>query len=423
MKDLASSACLDTLSSVAAVAYAAARGPHLLEAALGAGSSGTRSVTAQGQQAARRQALHGIGWRHSALALGQRSPSAGHPLAWLSAARWWFDRSSVARTLSAAQPDIIETAEPFVLGGAVLDAADRLGVPAVALCQGDPLLGLRKGIGRAHEVDVKDAPRRGHWVERQALGLLHRVYEGYDLVLAPSRAMTAQLHAMGVAHAAYQPIGIDCGVFTPNAGDHAWRRGLEARLHLTPGTRLLLYVGRFGASMRLDLLAEAVRRLGPGHALLALGEGPCAPTGDTVRRLPNDLSSTDRARLMASCDAFVHAGGRAEHGGLALLEAMACGLPVVVSRTGVLGEMAHGAGTTVSGSRVEEWAEATRAAVVSPSWVHFWAALERARSHDWGVVVREQALLYRQAIGGVRAGREATVAHKGGDLEQPALSH
>ncbi len=316
----------------------------------------------------------------------------------------------MARTLTAAQPDIIETAEPFVLGGAVLDAADRLGVPAVALCHGDPLLGLRKGIGRAQGADARSARGPGRWVERQALGLLHRVYEGYDLVLASSRAMTAQLHAMGVTHAAYQPIGLDCGVFTPNAGDHAWRRGLEARLHLTPGTRLLLYVGRFGANMRLDLLGEAVRRLGPGHTLIALGEGPCVPAGDAVRCLPNNLSAPERARLMASCDAFVHAGGGAEHGGLALLEAMACGLPVVVSRTGVLGEMANGAGTTVTGTRVEEWAEAMRSAVVSPSWVHFWAALERARGHDWGLVVREQAQRYRQAIGGVRAGREVPAA-------------
>ena len=422
MKDHALPDRIDTLISVAAVASASARGPHLLEASVGARAGGARSVTALGQQAARRRALQGIGWRHSALALGDGSSSA-RPLTWVSAARWWFDRSSVARTLTAAQPDIIETAEPFVLGGAVLAAADRLGVPAVALCHSDPLLGLRTGIGQAPGADAKVTPRRGHWVERQALGLLQRVYEGYDLVLAPSRSMTSQLHAMGVAHAAYQPIGIDCGVFTPNAGDHAWRRGLEARLQLTPGTRLLLYVGRFGARMRLDQLAEAVRRLGPGHVLLAMGEGPCAPTGEAVRCLPNEPSSADRARLMASCDAFVHAGGQAEHGSLALLEAMACGLPVVVSRTGVLGEMAHGAGTTVAGTRVEEWAEAMRAAVVSPSWVHFWAALERARSHDWGVVVRQQALHYRQAIGGARAGRETSVSHQGGDRGQPALSH
>lgn len=426
MNDLAASAASaasGTPTSVAPVANGAGRGPHLLETTLGARRGGARAVTAKRQQAARREALQGIGWRHSVLSLGQNSPSAGHPFAWLSAARWWFDRSSVAHTLTAAQPDIIETSAPFVLGGAVLDAADRLGVPAVALCQGDPLLGLRKGIARAHGLDAKDAPRRGRWIERQALGLLHRVYEGYDLVLAPSRAMTAQLHAMGVAHAVYQPMGIDCGIFTPNAGDHAWRRGLEARLHLTPGTRLLLYVGRFGAGMRLDVLAEAVRRLGPGHALLALGEGPCAPAGDAVRCLPNDLSSAERARLMASCDAYAHAGGEAEHGGVALLEAMACGLPVVVSRAGVLGEMAQGAGTTVSSLRVEEWAEALRAAVVSPSWVHFWAALERARSHDWGSVVQEQAAHYRQAIGGTRAAREVSVARSAGDLAQPALSH
>ncbi len=417
------SATARTPMSMAPVAIGAGRGPRLLEAALGARRGGARATAARRQQEARREALQGIGWRHSVLSLGQNSPVAGHPLAWLSAARWWFDRSSVAHTLTAAQPDIIETAEPFVLGGAVLDAADRLGVPAVALCQGDPLLGLRMGIAHAHGLDAKAEPRRGRWIERQALGLLHRCYEGYDLVLAPSRAMTAQLQALGVAHAVYQPMGIDCGTFTPNAGDHAWRRGLEARLHLTPGTRLVLYVGRFGTRMRLDVLAEAVRRLGPGHALLTLGDGPCAPAGDAVRCLPNDLSAAERARLMASCDAYAHAGGEAEHGGLALLEAMACGLPVVVSRAGVLGEIAQGAGTTVASQRVEEWAEALRSALVSPSWVHFWAALELARSHDWGRVVQEQALHYRHALGGARAAREVSTTCPAAARAQPALSH
>lgn len=411
-----------TLSSVVAVADAAVRAPHLLEAALMA-PGGNAATTARRQQLARREALQGIGWLHSALELGNQSASTGHPSSWLSAARWWFDRSSVARTLTAAQPDIIETAEPFVLGGGVLDAADLLGVPAVALCQGDPLLGLQRGIACAHGLGPQDAPRRGRWVERRALGLLHRVYEGYDLVLVPSRTMTAQLQSLGVAHAAYQPIGIDCSVFTPNACDHAWRRSLEAQLCLAPGTRLLLYVGRFDKHLRLDLLADAVRRLGPGHALLALGEGPCPPDGDAVHCLPGNLSAADRARMVASCDAFVHAGGAAEHDGLALLEAMACGLPTVVSHAGALGELASGAGTTVTGMRVEEWAEAMSAAVVNPSWVHFWAALERARNHDWSVVVQQQALRYRQAMGGARPVRSIAPARDRVDGARHALSH
>lgn len=418
---VASFAASHTLDPVASVAGPLPGGPHLLEAALG--PRGASGATAVRQRSARGEALGGIGWRHSTLALGNLSASSGHPLSWLSAARWWFDRSSVAHTLCAASPDIIETAEPFVLGGAVLDAADRLGVPAVALCRGDPLLGLRRGIARSHGLAPQNLSRRGRWVERRALGLLHRVYEGYDLVLAPSRSMAAQLQSLGVAHAAYQPIGIDCAVFTPNACDHAWRRVLEARLHLTPGTRLVLYVGHFGAGMPMHWLVDAVRRLGPGHALLALGEGPFPPSGDAVHCLPSDLSAPERARLMASCDALVHAGGETEQGSLAVLEAMACGLSVVASNTGAHAELIAGAGIAVASTRVEDWAEALSAALGNPSWAHFWAALERARSHDWGLVAQQQARLYRQAIGELRPNRETLLHRERVEPTPAALSH
>lgn len=409
-----------TPTSVGPVAGSVLRGPHLLEVGVRLGGHGGRTV--HGRTAARHEALQGLGWRYSALQLGSARASPGMRLPWLSAARWWCDRAGVAHTITAARPDVIETAEPFVLGAAVLEAADRLGVPAVALCHGDPLLGLRRGLAHAHGLHPQGPPPRSRWVERRALGLLQRVFEGYDLVLAPSRSMTAQLQALGVLHAAYQPLGIDCTVYTPNAGDHAWRRRLEARLHITPGTRLLLYVGRFSAEMRLDQVAEAVRRLGPGHALLACGEGPMAPVGNAVYCLPDDLPAAERARLMASCDAFVHAGGEAEHCGRAVLEAMACGLPVVVSNAGVLGELADGAGVTVAGAQVETWAEALRSVLGGTSWTHFWSALERARTHDWGAVVHAQTLRYRQALGSMRPLGEGSMARERIDLAQPVLT-
>ena len=124
---------------------------------------------------------------------------------------------------------------------------------------------------------------------------------------------------------------------------------------------------------------------------------------------------------MASCDAFVHAGGDAEHCGRALLEAMACGLPVVVSGAGVLGELAEGAGATVAGTRLDRWTEALSAAVGSTSWSHFWSALERARSHDWSAVVLAQALRYRQAMGSVRPLADGAPLRERVELAQPAL--
>ena len=230
-------------------------------------------------------------------------------------------KSPAARALVALQPTLIEAGDPYTLAWAALDAGQRLGVPVVGFCHSDlpRLLGQRYG------------PRAEH----VAALYYRRLYREFDLVLAPSRTMTARLRGWGVKHTHHQPLGVDLDVFSPRRADLT----LRARLGLRPDCRLLVYAGRFASEKNLDVFAAAMRLLGPRYVALWVGAGK-TPSGvpDNVRVHPFVGSRETLAALLAGCDAFVHPGDQ-ETFGLAALEAMACGLPVIGARAAGVAEL------------------------------------------------------------------------------------
>ncbi|HSN34552.1 MAG TPA: glycosyltransferase, partial [Ideonella sp.] len=309
------------------------------------------------------------GWRHTLMAPGARGAGevdcGGWPLPGSGGYRAPLARAALTRTMVDAQPDLIEVADPFTLAWAACDAGRRLGVPTVAFCHGNPMaMGALWGgrVGRA-----------------AAARYLARAYRGFDLVLAPSRWMAGELAALGVAAEA-QPLGVDSRVFHPSRRDPSWRRSIG----VSPAQRVLLYAGRFAPEKHLDVLAEAVRRLGPRYLLLAVGQGPRPPRGAQVRLLPFEPRALALARIVASCDGFVHAGDQ-ETFGLAALEAMACGTPVALRTAAGLAELVEGgAGLAVDGAGIERWAEALAALHEAPGRERRVAlARARAEAHDW----------------------------------------
>jgi alpha-1,6-mannosyltransferase len=86
------------------------------------------------------------------------------------------------------------------------------------------------------------------------------------------------------------------------------------------------------------VLLYAFARLGaPYHLLLIGGDRHARPTGN-VTMIPYRRDSQELARWIASCDALVHAGTK-ETFGLVLLEAMACGRPVIAARASAAPEI------------------------------------------------------------------------------------
>lgn len=248
-----------------------------------------------------------------------------------------------ARILRRLEPDLIEVGDAGHCAWAALRAKRRLNIPAVAFYHSDlpRIISDRLGNVPAH-------------VARAYLGHLYRQF---DLVMAPSKLMVEQLNSLGVRGAIHQPLGIDIDTFSPRRRANS----LREHLNLAPETRLLVYAGRFTAEKKLPVLIEAVRRLGRPYHLLLIGGGMKLPPLDRMTCLPFKRNQQDLARLLASCDVLVHPGDR-ETFGLIVLEAMACGIPVVGTTAGGISELVEdGTGILVEPNSVSQLCEGIEA--------------------------------------------------------------
>jgi alpha-1,6-mannosyltransferase len=226
-----------------------------------------------------------------------------------------------ARTVQWLRPDLIEAGDAGPCAWTAVRAAQRLGIPAIAF----------------HHCDVVRLARaRLGGTAAQATQLyLRNLYGRFDLVLAPSQFITRQLERSGIA-ALHQPLGFDPQIFRSERRDPLLRQ----RLGLPMDARLLVYAGRFTADKKVQLLVDAVRQLGPQYHLLLVGGGGKLDLHGRCTLLPFESDPVRLATLLASCDALVHPGDR-ETFGLIVIEAMACGLPVVVVQGGATSELVN----------------------------------------------------------------------------------
>lgn len=217
------------------------------------------------------------------------------------------------------EPDLIEAGDPYATAWAALSAGRRLGIPVVGFYHSDLPRLVSARIGGALR------PVLGHYI-----GTL---YNRFDLVLAPSLVMVEKLRSLGLRRVVQQPLGVDIDLFNPRHRDPA----LRAALGLDPDTRLVVFAGRFAREKHIPILLEAFRRVGSRYHLLLIGSEERIP-----RRQCNatvwPYQGPDLPRLVASCDALVHAGDQ-ETFGLVVLEAMASGIPVVGVRAGAVAEL------------------------------------------------------------------------------------
>ena len=293
-------------------------------------------------------------------------------------------RRALSTTLKSLAPDIIEAGDPYRLAWAALDAAQSLHIPAVAFCHSNIELLAATLVG----------PRLAGTAARAARSYARHLYRNFDLVLAPSEVMRLRLLDWGIDHVACQPLGVDTQLFHPARNSPMWRN----RLGLPAATRLLVYAGRFAPEKRLDRLVDAVQRLGPPYTLLAIGAGPTPPQGDRIIVQPYDADPMSLARALASADVFVHAGDQ-ETFGLSVLEAMACGTPVVARAEEGLAELVDDSvGAAVRDGRPESFAAAISNLFLHDRTGPSRRARERAESYDWNQMLPLLLMHYRHLL-------------------------
>jgi alpha-1,6-mannosyltransferase len=328
------------------------------------------------------------GWRHTIAAPVADVPGiAALPSVALPGSggyRLPLRRRALAAALQTLQPHLLEAGDPYRLAWAVLDAADGLGIPAVAFCHSNLALLAAQFAGRPLRRAAAAAARR----------YARHLYRHFDLVFAPSEAMRLHLADWGIDHTVCQPLGVDTRTFHPVQASAMWRN----RLGLPPRTRLLVYAGRFAPEKHLDVLAEAVRVLGAPYVLLALGAGPMPPSGDRVVVQPFIGEPMALARAIASADVFVHAGDQ-ETFGLSALEALACGTPVVARRAEGLAELVDDSvGASVPDGRPATYADAIASVCERDRAALARRGRERAESYDWNQMLPLQLMHYRQLL-------------------------
>ncbi|GAP36271.1 MSMEG_0565 family glycosyltransferase [Piscinibacter sakaiensis] len=310
----------------------------------------------------------------------------------------------------------------------VFHAQDSLGGNALATLRERGVIG---GFLRTvHHLDDFEDPRVAAWQQR---GFVHA-----DAVLCVSRTWCELLRERHGIAAAQVPNGVDLARWSPRPGPAD--AALVRRLGLRPGAPLVLAIGGLEARKNAQRLIEAfvrLRRERPGaqlviaggaslldhggyaaacRARIALDGLTVGPGGDVL--LTGPLPDADMPALMRAADVLAMVSLR-EGFGLVVLEALASGTPVVVSRQAPFTEYLaeHEAGWA-DPHAVASIAEAL-AAATDP------ARLRRAataadgdpaavpavcRRHGWAASAQRHVALYRAQRALARRPRDAATA-------------
>lgn len=197
-------------------------------------------------------------------------------------------------------------------------------------------------------------------------------YDQMDLIYAPSENTRQELMERGIKaeKIVVYPRGIDIQRFTPEkrSAYFATHYGVAAEVNL-------LYVGRISKEKNLDILAAAYRRIRatfPDTHLIIVGEGPyCKAMKQQLHDLPctftGPLAGDDLVAAYASAELFLFPSTTDTFGNV-VLEAQACGLPVVVTDQGGPAEnmLPDKTGLVAHGNDIEAFADAVALLLSNP---------------------------------------------------------
>ena len=213
-----------------------------------------------------------------------------------------------------------------------------------------PVSILARLLGKPIVLTLHTAGQDEPDVVRRRGALAYWAFRSADLVMCVSPDLTARWRAaqLPAERVRLAPNGVDTTRFRPADADE--RLALRRALGWPETQPIVLFVGFFSRDKRPDLLFRAWRRLGAGGVQPRLAFLGAKNTGyyeidesiaREIQREAADLGRAhdlmtiepthDVAQYLRAADVFVLPSVREAHP-LALLEAMACGLPCVATR-------------------------------------------------------------------------------------------
>ena len=237
---------------------------------------------------------------------------------------------AVTRILRDERPTVVEVDCAYLLGKVAAAALRSGNVPVVGFYHAHlPTFIARPWVSRFGSTVSRVT-------ERLAWHYVRYCNRRCDRLIVTSRDIRDRLTAEGFTKLDYVPLGVNLDLFRPAANGAA-----------EPTT--LLYVGRLSPEKDLDILVDAFKLLSArgDYRLNIVGEGPLR--GRLERRAAGDpriafLGSLEYgdalARTYARADVFTLPSPN-ETFNLAVLEALASGLPVVGARQGGPVDLVH----------------------------------------------------------------------------------
>jgi len=250
-------------------------------------------------------------------------------------ARWipGFNVPALRRTIERFKPDLLHAFHLLPTG--YLASLSRFR-PLVISPMGADVYLVGGQISRLGEV-LAASPLPLYW----HVALRRR----FDLAIAECAHVVSRMEWLGYEPTKLRaiPWGPDCSVFTPDARDEKLREMLLAGSH---ADTLLISTRTLRAVYGVDRVIRALPRIPESVRLVVCGAGPDEPRlRGLARRLDvgarihwsGALTPEEMPRYLASSDIAISLA-RSDTVSVAILEAMACGLPVVVRDVGGTGE-------------------------------------------------------------------------------------
>jgi phosphatidyl-myo-inositol dimannoside synthase len=282
--------------------------------------------------------------------------------------------------------------EPYIAAAAQIAAATPPAVPLV--------FATFQNIDKRYPVPFR-------WIERFAL-------QRADAMIAYGRTIRDVLVTRGFPSDRIEviPPGVDCERFAPDA---AARDAIRARFGWHDDVPVVGFLGRFVPEKGLMLLMSVLDRIDAPWRALFVGAGPL---DDTVRRwaathpgrvaIENTAGHEDVPRFLNAMDVLcapsrTTAGWREQFGRM-LIEAFACGVPVVASNSGEIPFVVGQAGLVLPEADAGAWEQALRDLLGNPRRREELAGMGRSRAlstYDWPTVARRHSEFFAGVVDGV----------------------
>ena len=318
-----------------------------------------------------------------------RVPSIGLSMVY-GGKRWGLPLPQIGRRLVKFNPDVVHAVNPFMLCRAAIRSAGRKRWPLVCSYH-------------THLADYARAYSYG-FAENAIWRSLRRLHGAAEINLAASSAARGEMEKHGIPRVHVWDGAVDVSMFSPKLASPAMRERLTRG---NGGRTVVTYVGRLSPEKSIDRLLPLVWARSDVHLVL-IGDGPARVDleqrfNGTNTTFMGWLSRPIVAEALASSDVFAFPS-TTDTLGLAVLEAMASGLPALVADSQNGRDLVAGttAGAVFDPSDPGAVVRALDQVMGAPRSRRDLAASARRRFPTWQQAT-DQLLGYYWALGGVEA--------------------